>query len=659
MVENRTPPVLQPVISLELPEPPIPAVPCNVSENCRLSNPSSSRKSKPLAGATLMRSLLRSGFVPLRRRSRRLAGTALTQVAFATRFGVVATGGILASRAPATASEIVLTWHDNASNETGFRIERGLAGLLWSEVGTVPANTTRFTDDLILPDLLYSYRVCAYNPFGVSAFSNVVTIRVPPPGSPNEPPSISAVADQQLLAGTATPALPFVLSDPDTPVEQLSLTVETSDVELVPLDGLILGGNGAARSIMVRSAPDRTGVATVRLTVADGRQTTSASFQVTVVPASAPPVFTAVPGPADIAAGGVLLLRANATGGGPVTYQWYREGSPIAGATEAEYVVPSAQRFHAGVYQVRATSGGLSIVSPPIPIEVAAAPDADSRLLNYSTRGWCGTGDQVMIPGVVVEGTASKRVLIRAVGPTLGGAPFGIAGALANPQLVLKHWDGSAYANVASNQNWGNASDATLVRQAGADVFAFGLANRSLDAALLADLDPGQFTVVVNDEAGAAGVVLVEWYDLDDETSASRVTNLSNRGFVGTGNNVMIMGLVVAAEGPLTLLLRAVGPGLQGAPFQVAGALRDPEIEIFGPDGQGGQQRILANDDWNANSDSGYTASVAAQVGAFPLASGSLDAALVVTLAPGAYTAIVRGVGGLTGVALMEIYTVR
>jgi hypothetical protein len=263
-----------------------------------------------------------------------------------------------------------------------------------------------------------------------------------------------------------------------------------------------------------------------------------------------------------------------------------------------------------------------------------------------------------MIPGFVVKGSQSKRLLLRAVGPTLGVAPFRISGVLRNPQMLLNRWNVTKYVEVSRNRDWGSGSNVSALRSVAAEVFAFGLPDRSLDAAILADLVPGQYTFVISDEATASGVALVELYDADPSTGPSELTNFSNRGYVGAGSEVMITGFVVSPEGPMTLLIRAVGPGLAAAPFKVAGALSDPVIEIYGRAADAAHQLILENDNWSDSPDRNHTAQVAAQVQAFPLASGGRDAALVATLEPGAYTVVVRGLEKRRGVALVEVYTV-
>lgn len=291
----------------------------------------------------------------------------------------------------------------------------------------------------------------------------------------------------------------------------------------------------------------------------------------------------------------------------------------------------------------RPVFASLTESQPPAP--------APSRLLNLSTRALCQTGDNVLIPGFVISGTTNKRLLIRAVGPKL--TTFGVPGVLPDPQIVVKRLVNSAYVDVASNDNWGtNANAAAIVTTSNA-LGAFALDNGSLDSALILDAPPGQYTVVASGVGNTAGIAIVELYDGDATGGGSRLTNLANRGFVGTGDDLMVMGYVVSAGAPKRLLIRAVGPTL--STFGVSGTLADPRLVVFRQDG-GTSTSIATNDDWNLDPGATTTAAVAAQVSAFALPAGSKDAAIVLTLPPGAYTVQGSGATGGTGVALLEIY---
>jgi hypothetical protein len=225
---------------------------------------------------------------------------------------------------------------------------------------------------------------------------------------------------------------------------------------------------------------------------------------------------------------------------------------------------------------------------------------------------------------------------------------------LPDPRMVLKRWNGSAYDDVAANDNWGDSANLADIIQISAELYAFGLKSGSLDAVLLVDLGAGQYTVVADGVDGDTGVAIVELYDGDRGSGTARLINISSRGFVGTGANVMIPGVVISSGGPKTLLLRAVGPTLSGEPFNVPGVLADPVLSVYA-----GPNLILTNDDWSADATMAtHTAAVAKQVSAFSLQYGSRDAAFVVTLQPGNYTVQASGKDGGTGVALVEVYAV-
>jgi hypothetical protein len=309
------------------------------------------------------------------------------------------------------------------------------------------------------------------------------------------------------------------------------------------------------------------------------------------------------------------------------------------------------QQFHAGAYTVLVQNSGGSVASTGAVVTVTEPLASGARLTNLSTRAIVLTSDNVLIPGFVIGGSGKKSLLIRAVGPTLGVAPFNLSGVLPDPRLSLKRFNGAGYDNVATNDNWASSSNPAAIRAKAAELFAFPLGENSNDAALLVDLAPGQYSVVADDAGAQTGIAIVELYDADATTSTSRLINISTRGFVGTGDNIMIPGFVVSAEGPKTVLIRAIGPAL--ATYGVSGPLMDPTLSIYRSD-----ELILNNDDWSTGPGAQHTRDVAAQINAFALPEGSQDAAFVVTLNPGAYTVHARGANGTTGVALVEVYAI-
>lgn len=349
-------------------------------------------------------------------------------------------------------------------------------------------------------------------------------------------------------------------------------------------------------------------------------------------------------------AGGEITLSVSASGSGMLTYRWRLDGVDIAGATSANYTIPSVQAFHAGTYTVVVSTGGASTTSAGATVTVNAAPTSNARPLNLSTRAFSQPGDS-LIPGFVIEGTGTKRLLIRAVGPTL--SRLGVSDPLPDPQFVLKRFDAgtNAYVDLLANDDWGTNTNAAQIVSTATAVGAFSLNTGSADAAALVDLAPGRYTVVADGKNGASGLSMVELYDADTGTPSARMVNISNRGYVGAGASIMIPGFIVSPEGSRTFLIRAVGPSL--ARFGVPGVLADPRITVYR-----GATPILTNDNWDGIPGSSTTASVATQVNAFSLTAGSADAAFVVTLPPGGYTVQASGVGDTTGVALVEVYLV-
>jgi hypothetical protein len=198
---------------------------------------------------------------------------------------------------------------------------------------------------------------------------------------------------------------------------------------------------------------------------------------------------------------------------------------------------------------------------------------------------------------------------------------------------------------LVSNNQWDSADAATF-----RDVGAFALPGGSRDAAVVMSLAAGAYSTPVGD-GGGSGIALLEIYDAQASSTAAALVNASTRAYVGTGDAVLIPGFAFAGPGIVRLLVRAVGPTL-GA-FGVTDALGDPHLTLFS-----GSAVIGANDNWGGAANATDIATAAGQVGAFALPSGSPDAALLVTLSAGAYTATVSGAGGTTGTALVEIYVV-
>lgn len=252
--------------------------------------------------------------------------------------------------------------------------------------------------------------------------------------------------------------------------------------------------------------------------------------------------------------------------------------------------------------------------------------------MNLSTRTRVQTGDNVGIGGFIITGSAPKQVLIRAIGPSLAG--FGVPNVLADPTLEL-HGPG-AFATITNN-NW-RESQATEIQ-------ATGMAPADeLESAIVTTLAPGSYTAIVRGAGNSSGVGLVEVYDLNREVD-SKLGNLSTRAFVTTGDNIVIAGFVLGNGGDGRIVIRGIGPSLSAT--GVPNALADPLLELR--DGNG--LLLTANNDWQDNS------GAAAEVTALGLApNNSLESAIVATLPPGNYTALLSGKNNVTGIGVVEVY---
>lgn len=263
---------------------------------------------------------------------------------------------------------------------------------------------------------------------------------------------------------------------------------------------------------------------------------------------------------------------------------------------------------------------------PPTPTPF---PDPGNQaLLNVSTRGDVNNGDGVMIGGFIVAGVKAKQVVVRAIGPSLAQA--GVTGLLEDPELEL--YDSSGVL-VGQNDN------ATSIPE---EVVAAGLAPQNPAESLIATrLLPGAYTAVIRGVNGGTGIALCEVFDM--APSSSRVSNISTRGEVGDGQAVLIGGFILGGRAPTQILVRGIGPSLTA--FGVSGALQDPVVELY--DSQG--SLIFSNDNWRSDQEEQITATKIAP-------SDDRESAIVATLVPGAYTAVVRSSDDARGVALVEIY---
>lgn len=240
------------------------------------------------------------------------------------------------------------------------------------------------------------------------------------------------------------------------------------------------------------------------------------------------------------------------------------------------------------------------------------------------------TGDNVGIGGFIISGNAPKRVLVRAIGPSITSVP----NPLADPVLEL-HGQGIT---TVTNNNWKDDQQALIE--------GTGLApSNDLESAIYATLSPGAYTAVVKGNNNTTGIGLIEVYDLNPSASA-KLANISTRALVGTGNDIVIAGFILGNDStPTRLVLRGIGGSLTA--FGVPNALADPKLEVRNSSGT----VVLSNDNWQDN------AAQAAELTAAGLApTNSSESGLALTLGPGQYTALLSGVNNTTGVGVVEVY---
>lgn len=305
----------------------------------------------------------------------------------------------------------------------------------------------------------------------------------------------------------------------------------------------------------------------------------------------------------------------------------------ISGANGTSYVGDELRILAVGATEHIDYKSGLQLLTAEIPeITVVEAQARRATLGNIATRLRVEAGDGVMIAGFIVQGGGTpKQVIIRAIGPSL--TRFGIPNPLADPALELH---GPAGFATITNNNWREAHEAELI--------ATGIPpTDDLESAIVATLEPGAYTAIVRGVNGGTGVGIAELYDLNP-TSGSLLANISTRGFVQTGDNIMIGGFIVVTQATRTII-RAIAPSL--TQFGVPDALANPTLELRDSNGA----LLIANNDWQDDP------AQAAELTAAGLApTNALEAGIATTLPPGPYTALLAGVNNTTGNALVEVY---
>jgi hypothetical protein len=354
--------------------------------------------------------------------------------------------------------------------------------------------------------------------------------------------------------------------------------------------------------------------------------------------------------------------------GGAGNFSIISGGDPFslgAGGTHLVTVrfAPTSEGLKQATLSVSSSDPGVNPVDVPLNgTGTSSPPPPTATLTNLSTRAQAGLGPDQVIVGVTIGGATATTVLVRALGPTLGLPPFNVPGALADP--VLQVFPQGQIVPIAQSDNWMGLDPLCLppIQTCGgpAAIAATGVAPpHDLEAAVLLTLPPGAYTAIVSGVGATTGVALVDVFAVGGEATA-RLTNLSTRAQAGLGPDQVIVGVTIGGATATTVLVRALGPTLGLPPFNVPGALADPVLQVF-PQGQ--IVPIAQSDNWMGLDPlclppiqtCGGPAAIAATGVAPP---HDLEAAVLLTLPPGAYTAIVSGVGATTGVALVDVFEV-
>ena len=386
----------------------------------------------------------------------------------------------------------------------------------------------------------------------------------------------------------------------------------------------------------------------------------AAALTVNAVVVGTAPIFTTQPQGKTIATGSTMVFTTVASGLPAPTYQWRQNGIPISGATLANLVLVGTTTGQAGVYTCVATSSAGTATSSSATLTVQATADA-GRIDNLSVLTTLAAGEPYFTVGTVIGGAGTngtKSLLVRAAGPTLGAAPFSIGGTLPDPKLDFF----SGQTVVATNDNWGTpvgsgAASATALSAAFTTRQAFPfISTTSKDAAVFNPaIAAGSYTVQVSDAVGGTGLVIAELYDNTSTAftaTTPRLVNVSVLKVVPTGG-LITLGFNIGGSTARTVLIRAMGPTLAPAPFNVPNVMADPKLDLFPA---GANTPSASNDNWGGDA---QVLTINNTVTFAPLSTTSKDAILLITLPPGGYTVQVSPATGTAGGnVIAEVYEI-
>jgi hypothetical protein len=521
--------------------------------------------------------------------------------------GLLAVCGLAQGLAGATVS---LSWTDNSNNEDGFVIQRRTLLGAYSDVATVRDNRVQFLDSGLEPGVTYLYRVAAFNEFGRSLFSRAVSTTILAEPSQAGQPAISPIADRAVAPGQAVGVLSLSLSHTNADANSLKVVATSSNPALIPNDGLVVGGTGAARTLAVTAVPNQTGSTVVTVVVSNDRTSTSSSFVVTVGSGSVPELNQS------------QQMYFGSIGSG-ATRGWF---ALVAKSDRTGWFLADGPEFPSGCVQTPITLG----VSGEFSLEIT------------------GVG--------VVRGVVSRGTLAGVVGP----AAIPMIGTLENasgPWAAAQGLYRGAVAGTYDDQalTWvGSSGRAIVAAMHRGFLRSFEVNLTAQEFTTVGTPDDVEFRFRLRPVQGLVEGTLTStrgvqtWAArLEGRPTVERIMNVSVRGVLETSSDVLVAGFTVGGTGVRPLIVRAVGPTL--GQFGVQGALPDPRLEVFR---QGaGELPFAVNDSWNEQ-----LLPAAFTYGAFPLVTGSADAAIAATLPSGSYTARVGAAAGEKGQVLVELY---
>jgi hypothetical protein len=481
--------------------------------------------------------------------------------------------------------------------------------------------------------------------FASATYSYMVTVT----GSANTAPSITTQPLSQTVSVGANVTLSVVATGTPAPTYQWRK------------DAADLAGATTASLALNNVQTSAGGSYTVVVTNSAGSVTsTAATLTVNAPTAGAPAAPDKAGAFASDAATVTLSWLPPSTGSAPSSYKIERATNDtfttglVSFATQGAVTSYNDATATAGTtyfYRISSVNGSASsaptaALSVRTPASVGASA---ARFVNIATRAYCSTGNNVTIGGFVIGGPDPKRVLIRAVGPSLVAQGIAAAEVLGDPVVELHH--GADI--IARNDNWGDNANAGEITTVGAQIGANPLSGTDTkSSALLTTLQPGVYSFIVSGAAGSSGIVLLEVYDADAAPGSARFVNIATRADATTGNGVTIGGFVIGGNGPKNVLIRAVGPTLTTQGLAAGEVLTDPVIELHQ-----GAAIIAVNDDWSTNAEANAIVTNGARIGATPIdVADARSSALLLRLLPGVYSFIASGKSSGSGVVLVEVY---